>query len=76
MATSVYLMARKAAVVAARTAVKDLSEALHLERYCEDGRVYPEHADLWGSTFAHLADLRRDLARLVAELRPEVAPKK
>jgi len=76
VATSAYLMAREAAVVAARTAVRDLSEALALERYCEDGRVYPEHADLWGTTFAHLVALRRDLARLVTELRPEVAPKK
>jgi hypothetical protein len=48
---------------------------LALERYCDDGRVYPEHADLWGSTYAQLVALRRDLARLVAELRPEVAPK-
>ena len=76
IATSAYLLAREAAVVAARTAVKDLSEALHQERYCEDGRVYPEHADQWGSTYAHLVALRRDLARLVAELGPEVAQKK
>jgi hypothetical protein len=74
VATSAYLMAREAAVVAARAAVQDLSEALRLERYCEDGRVYPEHAHLWGTTYVHLVALRRDLARLVAELRPELAP--
>ena len=76
MATSAFLMAREAAVAAARTTVRDLSEALALERYCESGGVYPEHADLWVSRYAHIVALRRDLARLVAELRPEVAPKK
>jgi hypothetical protein len=69
-------MAREAAVAAARTAVRDLSEALALERYCEGGGAYPEHADLWGTTYAHLVALRRDVARLMAELRPEVAPAK
>jgi hypothetical protein len=76
VATSAFLMAREAAVVAARAAVRELTEALAVERYCDDGRVYPEHLDLWGTTYAHLVALRRDLARLITDLRPEFAPAK
>ena len=76
MATTTYLMAREAAVVSAREAIKDLSEALRLERYCEDGSVYAEHRDVWETTLAHLVTLQLDLARLVAALRPEFQPQK
>jgi hypothetical protein len=76
VATSAFLMTREAIVVTARAAIRDLADAVAVERFCEDGRLYAEHLDVWVTTYAHLVALRRDVARLVAELRPELVRSK
>lgn len=80
MANHAFLMANEEKLIDARTAVRDLIQAVQAETKANTGkvaacpaevRIHRDNRDLWGTVITHAHVLRRQLGELAELLQPE-----